>query len=112
MDPVAASLPQNLRRIFVATLVEDCDDLILNLDLRGLNLSAVSTVIRNCKIVTLETVLTDYRQSFAQTFNLNIHKVKNATLSGVSLVSSVMVSVKLVQSSLGDTKWKGICNST
>ena len=76
-------------------VVESCDDLILNLDLRGLNLSSVSTVIRDSKIVMLETILADYRESFAQTYNLSLYKVKNATLSGINLVSSVMVSVKV-----------------
>ena len=75
--------------------MESCDDLILNLDLRGLNLSSISTVIRDSKIVMLETILADYRESFAQTYNLTLYKVKNATLSGINLVSSVMVSVKV-----------------
>ena len=43
----------------------------------------------------LETILADYRESFAQTYNLSLYKVKNATLSGINLVSSVMVSVKV-----------------
>ena len=73
-------------------VVESCDDLVLNLDLRGLNLSSVRTVIRNSNRVVLETVLADYRHSFAQTYHLAIKKVKNATLSGVELVSSVLVS--------------------
>ena len=73
-------------------VVESCADLVLNLDLRGLNLSSIRTVIRNTNKVVLETVLADYRHSFAQTFHLAIKKVKNATLSGVELVSSVRVS--------------------
>ena len=76
-------------------VVESCDDLVLNLDLRGLNLSSVRTVIRNSNRVVLETVLADYRHSFAQTYHLAIKKVKNATLSGVELVSSVLVSANL-----------------
>ena len=50
------------------------------------------TVIRDSHRVVLETVLADYRHSFAQTYHLAIKKVKNATLSGVELVSSVRVS--------------------
>ena len=49
-------------------------------------------MIRDSQRVVLETVLADYRHSFAQTYNLAIKKVKNATLSGVELVSSVLVS--------------------
>ena len=52
-------------------------------------------MIQNSNIVVLETVLADYRHSFAQTYHLAIKKVKNATLSGVQLVSSVMVSANL-----------------
>ena len=73
-------------------VVESCADLVLNLDLRGLNLSSMRTVIRDSHRVVLETVLADYRNSFAQTYHLAIKKVKNATLSGVELVSSVRVS--------------------
>merc|ERR1712227_961727 len=39
----------------------------------------------------LETILADYREPFAQTYNLTLYKVKNATLSGINLVSSVMI---------------------
>ena len=72
-------------------MVESCHDLILNLDLRGLNLSSLKTVIRDSRTVLLDTILVDYRHSFAQTFNLKISKAKNFTLSGVRLVSSVQV---------------------
>ena len=40
----------------------------------------------------LDTVLADYRHSFAQTYSLDIYSVKNATLSGLSLVSEARVS--------------------
>ena len=72
-------------------MVENCHDLILNLDLRGVNLSSLSTVIRDSRTVLLDTILVDYRHSFAQTFNLKVYKVKNFTLSGVKLMSSVQV---------------------
>ena len=72
-------------------MVESCHDLILNLDLRGVNLSSLRTVIRDSRTVLLDTILVDYRHSFAQTFNLKISKAKNFTLSGVRLVSSVQV---------------------
>ena len=73
-------------------MVESCHDLILNLDLRGVNLTSLTTVIRDSRTVLLDTILVDYRHSFAQTFNLKISKAKNFTLSGVRLVSSVQVS--------------------
>ena len=76
----------------VSSLVmESCHDLILNLDLRGVNLSKLSMVIRDSRTVLLDTILVDYRHSFAQTFNLKTYKVKNFTLSGVKLMSSVQV---------------------
>ena len=73
-------------------MVESCHDLILNLDLRGVNLSSLRTVIRDSRTVLLDTILVDYRHSFAQTFKLKTYKVKNFTLSGVKLMSSVQVS--------------------
>ena len=42
--------------------------------------------------MVLDTVLADYRHSFAQTYSLDIYSVKNATLSGLSLVSEARVS--------------------
>ena len=72
-------------------MLESCHDLILNLDLRGVNLSNLRTVIRDSRTVLLDTILVDYRHSFAQTFNLKTYKVKNFTLSGVKLMSSVQV---------------------
>ena len=75
-------------------MVESCHDLILNLDLRGFNLTAIRTVIRDSGTVLLDTILVHYRQSFAQTFNLALYKVKNFTLSGVRLVSAVKVGVQ------------------
>ena len=75
-------------------MVESCHDLILNLDLRGFNLTAIRTVIRDSGTVLLDTILVHYRQSFAQTFNLALYKVKNFTLSGVRLVSAVKVGVE------------------
>ena len=72
-------------------VVESCHDLILNLDLRGVNLTSLTTVIRDSRTVLLDTILVDYRRAFAQTFNLKSYKVKNFTLSGVKLMSSVKV---------------------
>ena len=43
--------------------------------------------------MVLDTLLADYRHSFAQTYSLDIYSVKNATLSGLSLVSEARVSV-------------------
>ena len=73
-------------------MIESCHDLILNLDLRGFNLTAIRTVIRESKLVLLDTILLDYRQSFGQTLHLAVDKVKNFTLSGVRLMSAVQVS--------------------
>ena len=73
-------------------MVESCHDLILNLDLRGFNLTDIGTVIRESRLVLLDTILVDYRQSFGQTFNLTVEKVKNFTLSGVKLLSALQVS--------------------
>ena len=42
--------------------------------------------------MVLDTVLADYRHSFAQTYSLDIYSVKNMTLSGLSLVSEARVS--------------------
>ena len=43
--------------------------------------------------MVLDTLLADYRHSFAQTYSLDIYSVKNMTLSGLSLVSEARVSV-------------------
>ena len=42
--------------------------------------------------MVLDTLLADYRHSFAQTYSLDIYSVKNMTLSGLSLVSEARVS--------------------
>ena len=74
-------------------MIESCHDLILNLDLRGFNLTAIRTVIRESRLVLLDNILLDYRQSFGQTLHLTVDKVKNFTLSGVRLMSAVQVSL-------------------
>ena len=55
-------------------------------------MTAIRTVIRESRLVLLDTILLDYRQSFGQTFNLTVEKVKNFTLSGVKLLSALQVS--------------------
>lgn len=72
-------------------MVDSCPDLILNLDLRGLNLSRVSTVFRNSDTLSIESIILDSRNAEREVLKLQFYRIKSLLLTGVKVHSQIKV---------------------
>ena len=72
-------------------VVQSCPDLILHLDLRGLNLTRLRTEFRNCNTVRIESIVLDNRRVQTETVVMNFNKIELLTISGVQVESAMQV---------------------
>ena len=75
----------------LSLVVESCPDLILNLDLRGLNLSRVSTVFRNSDTLSIESIILDTRNAEREVLRLEFYRIKSLGVTGVKVHSQLRV---------------------
>eukprot|EP00092_Neocalanus_flemingeri_P035272 GFUD01038377.1.p1 GENE.GFUD01038377.1~~GFUD01038377.1.p1 ORF type:complete len:429 (+),score=123.62 GFUD01038377.1:34-1320(+) len=78
-------------------VVQSCSDLILNLDLRGLNLNQVQTIFRNCETVRIESVILDTRLADTESLRMEFYRIGIVTLSGVQVDSAIQMTVTNVR---------------
>jgi len=81
----------------VSLVVDSCPDLILNLDLRGLNLSRVSTVFRNSDTLSIESIILDSRNAEREVLKLQFYRIKSLLLTGVKVHSQIKLEAVNVQ---------------
>ena len=74
-------------------MVQSCPDLILNLDLRGLNLIKLHTEFRNIETVRIESIILDNRLPETETLRMKFYKIGSLTISGVQVDSAVQVNL-------------------
>ena len=77
----------------LSLVVESCPDLILNLDLRGLNLSRVSTVFRNSDSLSIESIILDTRNAEREVLRLEFYRIKSLVVTGVKVHSQLRVII-------------------
>merc|ERR1711892_1263927 len=75
----------------VSLVVQSCPDLIVNLDLRGLNLSRVQTVFRNCETLSIESIILDKRNTVNKVLRMEFNEIKNLIISRVEVESRVKI---------------------
>ena len=73
-------------------MVQSCPDLTVNLDLRGLNLSRVQTVFRNCETLSIESIILDKRNAVNEVLRMEFNEIKNLIISRVEVESKVKVA--------------------
>ena len=77
----------------LSLVVDSCPDLILNLDLRGLNLSRVSTVFRNSDSLSIESIILDTRNAEREVLRLEFYRIKSLVVTGVKVHSQLRVII-------------------
>jgi predicted nucleic acid-binding Zn finger protein len=79
----------------LSLVVQSCPDLIISLDLRGLNLSKVQTVFRNCETLRIESINLDKRNAVKEVLRMEFYQIKSLTISGVQVESKIKVIMLL-----------------
>ena len=78
-------------------MFQSCDDLILNLDLRGLNLTKVKTIFRNSRNLVLAAVILDNIYSDREILRMKFYKLKRLTIRGVHVDTMIQVNIHFTQ---------------
>ena len=76
-------------------MVQSCPNLIISLDLRGLNLSKVKTVFRNCGTLNIESIILDKRNADKEVLRMEFYQIRSLTISGVQVESKIKVIISL-----------------
>ena len=71
--------------------IHSCEDVILRLDLLGLDLARSVVRVRDCGTVRLESVITDRRRVPAPLV-VQFTRVRNLTVTGLTLAAPIQVS--------------------
>ena len=79
----------------LSLVVQSCPDLIISLDLRGLNLSKVQTVFRNCETLRIESIILDKRNADKEVLRMEFYQIRSLTISGVQVESEIKVIILL-----------------
>ena len=71
--------------------IHSCEDVILRLDLLGLDLARAEVTVRDCGTVRLESVMTD-RRLVPAPLVVQFTRVRNLTVTGLTLAAPIQVS--------------------
>ena len=75
----------------LSLVVQSCPDLIISLDLRGLNLSKVQTVFRNCETLSIESIILNKRNADKKILRIKFYQIRRLTTIGVHVASEIKV---------------------